>query len=306
MLGMPGLRTFSHSATPENDGVSCSEHGVFVGQVPLLARINGSWTVRPIGELNAELTACYRLPVDVGSKARALALIATALNRSDRAMAAIAAVQMQFPDPPPLKRAIEAENEIVRRAVELYQSGLLKFAAWDPTKHPRRGTPPNPGWFAPVGEGSEASPVVPAAMVWPPWKKPEILEGGGGGGVPRGTLELPFPGGLPSQLAPYRSGKTSGIFVSPNGAAIPLHSGYDGPGADMEEGSFDLLTMSHVEGHAAALMREEGLTEGTLYMNNPKICDNCMRLLPTMLPPRATLDVVLPNGTVISFKGVNP
>jgi hypothetical protein len=202
MLGMPGLRTFSLSATPQNNGVSCSEHGVSVGQVPLLARINGSWVVRSIGELNAELTACYRLPVDVGSKARAMALIATALNHSDCAMAAIAAVQMQFPDPPPLKKAIETENEIVRRAVELCQSGLLKFAAWDPTKHPRIGTPPNPGWFAPVGEGSEASPVIPATMVWPPWKKPEILEGGGGGGVPRGTLELPFPGGLPKLPRP--------------------------------------------------------------------------------------------------------
>jgi hypothetical protein len=300
--------------------------------------------VRSIGELNAELTACYRLPVDVGSKARAMALIATALNHSDCAMAAIAAVQMQFPDPPPLKKAIETENEIVRRAVELCQSGLLKFAAWDPTKHPRIGTPPNPGWFAPVGEGSEASPVIPATMVWPPWKKPEILEGGGGGGVPRGTLELPFPGGLPKlprpggsspeppsarpklptpgetqptlsypgglppQLAPYvPGGKTSGIFESPNGS-LELQSGYDGPAKSVPLGTdgFDAYTRSHVEGHAAALMREQGITEGTLYINNPKICDSCTRLLPTMPAPGSTLNVVLPDNTVIQFKGVAP
>jgi hypothetical protein len=95
MLGMPGLRTFSLSATPENDGVSCSEHGVFVGRVPLLERACVTWIVRPIAELNDELTISYRLPVDITSKANALALVAAAFNRGDRAMAAIACARMQ-------------------------------------------------------------------------------------------------------------------------------------------------------------------------------------------------------------------
>jgi hypothetical protein len=36
---------------------------------------------------------------------------------------------------------------------------LLKF--WDPAEHPRTDTPPNPGWFAPVGGATEAATVVP-------------------------------------------------------------------------------------------------------------------------------------------------
>jgi hypothetical protein len=69
---------------------------------------------------------------------------------------------------------------------------------------------------------------------------------------------------------------------------------------------FNGLTLSHVEGHAAALMREEGIMEGTLYINNPKVCGSCTRLLPTMLPSGAILNVVLPDGTVIQFMGIGP
>ena len=68
-------------------------------------------------------------------------------------MAAIATVQMQFPDPPPLAKAAESDDEIICRAAELSRSGLLK-ANWDPAKHPRTGTEPNPGWFAQKPKGT--------------------------------------------------------------------------------------------------------------------------------------------------------
>lgn len=67
---------------------------------------------------------------------------------------------------------------------------------------------------------------------------------------------------------------------------------------------FNLWTLSHVEGHAAALMRQRGITEGTLEINNPNICDSCTELLPKMLPPGSTLNIVLPDGTVKTFRGL--
>ena len=163
MLAMPGLRAFSLAASQHSCGVSCEANGVFVGEVPLLTRSRevGGWSVRPIATLNAELTVCYRLPVDITAKVGALALITSALNRGDYALAAIAAVQMQFPDPPPLVKDVELIDEVMRRAAELYRSGLLK-ADWEPTKHPRTGTPPNRGWFAPVPKESK-----PPAPGWP-------------------------------------------------------------------------------------------------------------------------------------------
>jgi len=200
MFAMPGLRSFSLAAEPDVGRVSCGASGLFVGDVPLLQKHSAggghaTWTVGPIAELNRDLSVRYRLPVDIGAKANALALVVHALNRGDFAMAAIAAVQMQLPDPPPLSKDIESLAELKRRAAELYRSALLKF--WDPAKHPRTGTPPNPGWFAPVQGGEAESPdVIPVAMPWPPWQKPDIVEGDGAGGVPRGTLEF-FPSGSP-------------------------------------------------------------------------------------------------------------
>jgi hypothetical protein len=156
MFAMPGLRTFALAARRGDGGVSFDTDGVFVGDVPLLKRskvggANGNWTVRPIDEIDHELTALYRLPIDAARKANALALIATAFNRGDLAIAAIATVQMQFPDPPPLAKGVESQEELARRAAELHRSGLLKF--WDPAKHPRTGTPPNRAWFALVDNG---------------------------------------------------------------------------------------------------------------------------------------------------------
>ena len=162
MLAMLGLRRFALSADRDRGGVSCNPQGVFVGDVPLLESRNGRWAVRPVAELNNELSACYRIPVDIAAKLGALTLIANALNRGDMAMAAIAAVQMQFPDPPPLAKGAEAVDEIIRRAAELCRGGLLK-ADWDPTKHPRTGEPPNRGWFAPVPKETQA----PSRKGWP-------------------------------------------------------------------------------------------------------------------------------------------
>jgi len=198
MFAMPGLRARSLAPKRASDGISCNEQGVFVGDVPLLRRCTGNyghvtWAVRTVADLNDELTALYQLPVDVAAKAGALALIAAAFNRGDLAMAAIAAGQMRLPDPPRVSRGIETNEALVRRAAELRRSGLLKF--WDPAKHPRTGTPPNPGEFATVGGGQQGGRVIPVTMpprdpASPSWKE-LLLEGGGGGGSSRGTLELP-------------------------------------------------------------------------------------------------------------------
>lgn len=197
MFAVPGLRAHSLAPKRASDGISCDEQGVFVGDVPLLRRCTGSyghvtWSVRTAAELNDELTALYRLPVDVAAKAGALALIAAAFNRGDVAMAAIAAGQMRFPDPSPVSKGVGTNEDLIGRAAELRRSGLLKF--WDPAKHPRAGAPPNPGWFAPTGSEPETARVIPTMMIYDPrypWGKPFTEGEGGGGGSSRGTLELP-------------------------------------------------------------------------------------------------------------------
>lgn len=139
MFAMPGLRTFSISADRDRRSVSCSPEGVFVGNVPLLERADAGrafrhWTVRPIVQLNNELTALFGLPINIAAKANALALIANAFNSGDFAIAAIATVQMRIPAPPSPAEAWASPDEIVRRERELARSGLLKF--WGSRKAP--------------------------------------------------------------------------------------------------------------------------------------------------------------------------
>jgi hypothetical protein len=123
--------------------------------------------------------------------------------------------------------------------------------------------------------------------------------------------ELPLVGGgakagadIPP-LPPFEGKATTGFLQTPSWS-IPLRSGYDGPAASMPKGSPGLngRLRSHVEAHAATLMRIHYIREATLYINNPVICAGCMRFLPRMLPPDSVLNVVLPDGRIVRFKGV--
>jgi RHS repeat-associated protein len=122
---------------------------------------------------------------------------------------------------------------------------------------------------------------------------------------------LPGPGMMlmPEAEAPalaefVAGGKTSGVLRTAAGDT-DLLSGWEGPASSMPKGSsgFDIVTRTHVEGHAAALMRQQGATGGTLFINNPAVCSSCTRLLPSMLPSGVELRVVLPDGTVLPFTG---
>ena len=130
-------------------------------------------------------------------------------------------------------------------------------------------------------------------------------------GSPKAQLELFDPsetgerGQLsPPKLPPYRGGHTMGSFHSPT-LNVMIRSGYDGPTSLMPKGSpgLDIVTKTHVEAHAAALMRQHGIREATLYINNPDSCPFCIKYVPRMLPSESVLHVILPNGTVVTFKG---
>jgi hypothetical protein len=97
---------------------------------------------------------------------------------------------------------------------------------------------------------------------------------------------------------------TLGVLRTPAGD-FEIASGWNGYGGMMPKGSlgFDIVTRTHVEGQAAALMQRQGISEGILYINNPEICGSCSKLLPRMLQPGRSLDVVLPNGQSVPFTG---
>jgi hypothetical protein len=109
------------------------------------------------------------------------------------------------------------------------------------------------------------------------------------------------------RLPPFREGgPTAGILQTPS-RRFEILSGKGGPASNMAgKPGYDRLTLDHAEGHAAAIMRKENIPKARLYINNPRICDNCANNLKSMLPPGAELEVVLPNGKMILFKGQMP
>ncbi len=118
-----------------------------------------------------------------------------------------------------------------------------------------------------------------------------------------------------SQLPPFTGEKTSGIFETPGMPDIKLMSGTQGPSFQYFKGvkvpGMDLNTKSHVEAHAAALIRKHGIKEATLYINNPPcsyevkgIQRGCQHYLPKMLPEGSKLTVIAPNGYKQLFIGL--
>jgi hypothetical protein len=90
-----------------------------------------------------------------------LATVASALNANDQCLARIAAVHLRIPDLPNQSARDDMEAEDV----------LIKYGDWNPALHPRTGTPPNPGWFAPTDGSSDASSSIRTAQNDDPTKR---------------------------------------------------------------------------------------------------------------------------------------
>ncbi len=203
MGAIPLMRFFRLS----DGGVQCGEDGLFVGSTPILRRSprpggGASWAVRPSDELDRDLSARYGLPIDVAAKREGLAGVARALERGEMPLAKIAALLLRFPDPPSLAKDAP-ERGSLELAARLFESSLLK-GDWDPAKHPRTGTAPNPGRFAvnpDKGELTTPSELAPkpSAQGEPapggPWRDAlraarEILKLAGKEAVKTGRLAL--------------------------------------------------------------------------------------------------------------------
>lgn len=206
MSGAANLVWYRLSPVGDGRGISCDERGAFVGPIALLARVRDTlgremWAPRPITELNAALSACYGLPVDLTAKVDGLAAIARALSKDEIAVAQIATLHLQLPDLPALAKATRPGATEARLAGLLHRSGILKSAAFDPDKHPRwpADSPDSQGGqFRPADadadpeepSGNEASPIIPAqeVIIRPaplPWDIP---------------YRIPAP---PTEIAPY-------------------------------------------------------------------------------------------------------
>jgi hypothetical protein len=129
----------------ENLGLYCSEDGLFLGCTPLIGRCGGTYLVRPQADLERLFGRAYDGAAAAARVMPGLAAVAAALNERNLALAQIAAVHLRLSDLPDTfaRAALEAEDRLIKRS----------SAGWDEARHPRTGTSPNPGWFAPNPSG---------------------------------------------------------------------------------------------------------------------------------------------------------
>jgi hypothetical protein len=145
---IPRIWRLSENTGDDNLGLSCTEQGLMLGRTPLIERRDGRFVARARSEIEQLLSCAFQSNVVVDRLMPGLATVAAALNANDQALARIAAVHLRIPDLP---------NQAARDAMEAADV-LIKSADWNPALHPRAGTPPNPGWFAPTdGADNESS-----------------------------------------------------------------------------------------------------------------------------------------------------
>ena len=127
------------------------------------------------------------------------------------------------------------------------------------------------------------------------------------GAIRLGRTESGATRALDDLVPAYAGGKTRGVLDT-GSELVPLISGKAGPASSLPMGTrgFNGLTKTHVEGHAAAIMRQRGLIDATLYLNQRpcNVVNGCFNMLPRMLPPGARLRVIAPDGFDRAFVGV--
>jgi hypothetical protein len=144
-------------AGPDNLGLACTEDGLLVGHTSLIERRGDRFVVRERGEIERLLKRAYHGEPPVDRLMSGLATVASALNANDQCLARIAAVHLMIPD----------LGSAAARDAMADQDSLIKYARdegggaanWNPALHPRTGTPPNPGWFAPTDSEHDSSGV---------------------------------------------------------------------------------------------------------------------------------------------------
>jgi hypothetical protein len=115
-------------------------------------------------------------------------------------------------------------------------------------------------------------------------------------------------------LPEYNGGRSTGVFVGEDFNRMITSGSDGGPGSGLIDILPDLsddaeIAALHLEGHSAAIMRENGLSEGTVFINffrpdrQPGPCGYCTNGVPELLESGSRLWVVYPtsNGTGVGY-----
>ena len=150
---------------PQSLGLSCDADGLFLGPTPLLQRsASRGFAPRPQAELERILARGFGVGVWLDRLMPGLVAVSSALNADNLCGARIAAVQLRIPDLPDVLTRLDMQLEDIQLSLDRV-SKTTAAGDWDPAEHPRTGTPPNPGWFAPTGDDGEFDGALRPTLV---------------------------------------------------------------------------------------------------------------------------------------------
>jgi SCP1.201-like deaminase len=241
----------------------------------------------------------------VERKARAAA---TAVRAAEGALPTV-----QFPAPPPAPQVEEADDGgFFGDVLGVVHGGLdgLGFV-------PAAGAIPdliNAGIYGLEGKAGDAAWSLGAAV-------PFAGDAAKGGKMIKEGVEAAAKAGRTADEAaglvrigdralPAFSGKAEGV-LRVGDEDVALKSGYDGPSAQLAKPRPGMHgnILSHVEAHAAAVMRLQRVNRATLYINRipctgGQRAPGCHLNLPRMLPEGAELTVYGPDGFKWVYRGL--
>lgn len=141
---------YSRTFRLREGGVECSAEGLTVAGFSLLVKVGDTaWKIRAPDETEKGLSKIYCAPIKLSQKLAGLEVVAQALTKGHTALAQIATLLLKIPDPEDISLGPSATSD---NLANLFAAGWLE-KDWAASKHPRTGTAPNPGWFAPVDDG---------------------------------------------------------------------------------------------------------------------------------------------------------
>lgn len=217
---------------------------------------------------------------------------------------------VQFPAPPP---APEVHEEDGGGGIMGFIHGGLDGLGFIPAA----GAIPdliNAGIYGLEGNGGDALWSMGAAV-------PLFGDGAKAGKMTKEAIEAAARAGRAADEAagvvrvggralPAFSGKTEGV-LRVGDEDVPLTSGYKGPSAELPKPRPGMHgnILSHVEAHAAAVMRLQRVNRATLYINRIPCtggtrAPGCHLNLPRMLPEGAELTVHGPDGFKWVYRGL--
>jgi hypothetical protein len=156
-----------------NLGVAGTIDGLRLGRTPLVERCGNGFAVRPRDDLDLLLRRAYGAEIAIDRVVAGLRVVASALAEDNLCLAQIAALHLRRPDLADLaaRGRVEHQDALIKRT----RSDDVASRDWDPAKHPRADAPPNPGWFAPKGDGPAAPPPIQVAHAEEEERAPEEL-----------------------------------------------------------------------------------------------------------------------------------